>query len=389
MLDWLIVGGGALGTALSLALTVRDGVQRDRLRVLDPHERALALWHKHTANVGMRYLRSPGVHHLHYDPFSHRVFAQTRRGEPLLHSIPRFERPSLRFFNGYSDYLLERYDLAALRWCGRATGLTRARDGWRVATGDGAIMARRVVLAVSANETPHYPAWARDVRGIEHIFAPDFQQDAIADGEAVIVVGGGISAGQAALSLAGRCAVTLVMRHPRRVHHFDSDPCWVTNICLKDFHALDDHDARRAVIQSARNRGSMPPDVAGDLAAAIADGQLNLREAHISRAESTAGGVRVTFSDGATAEAARVICCTGFETARPGGDWLTAAIHAEGLPTAACGYPVIGRDLRWADGLYVVGALAELEIGPVARNLIGGRLAAERLKHIVRASPAC
>lgn len=388
MLDWLIVGGGAQGTALSLALTVRDGVPRHRLRVLDPHDAVLALWHKYTTNVGMRYLRSPGVHHLHYDPFSHRIFAQTKRGQPLLHSIPRFERPSLRFFNAYTDYLLERYDLAALRWCGRAIGLTRARDGWRVQTDDGAITARRVVLAISANESPHYPAWGRGVRGVEHIFAPDFRRDAIADGERVIVVGGGISAAQVALSLAGRCAVTLVMRHPRRVHHFDSDPCWVTPICLKDFHALDDPDARRAVIQSARNRGSMPPDIAQALADAIDRGRVRLREGQITRADSVAGGVRVTFSDGATSDAGRVICCTGFQTGRPGGDWLTAAIHAEGLPVAACGYPVIGRDLRWAHGLYVIGALAELEIGPVARNLIGGRLAAERLKHVVRASPA-
>jgi hypothetical protein len=50
-----------------------------------------------------------------------------------------------------------------------------------------------------------------------------------------------------------------------------------------------------------------------------------------------------------------------------------------GLPLAPCGYPVLDQRLCWAPGLYVSGPLAELEIGPVAQNLLGARLAGERL----------
>jgi hypothetical protein len=45
----------------------------------------------------------------------------------------------------------------------------------------------------------------------------------------------------------------------------------------------------------------------------------------------------------------------------------------------ACGYPIVDQGLRWHEGIYVTGALAELEIGLVARNIIGARLAGERL----------
>jgi hypothetical protein len=35
--------------------------------------------------------------------------------------------------------------------------------------------------------------------------------------------------------------------------------------------------------------------------------------------------------------------------------------------------------LQWGPGLYVTGALAELEMGPISRNISGARQAAERI----------
>jgi hypothetical protein len=42
-------------------------------------------------------------------------------------------------------------------------------------------------------------------------------------------------------------------------------------------------------------------------------------------------------------------------------------------------YPIVDRALRWHPGIHVTGPLAELEIGPPARNILGARLSAERL----------
>jgi hypothetical protein len=74
-----------------------------------------------------------------------------------------------------------------------------------------------------------------------------------------------------------------------------------------------------------------------------------------------------------------LILATGFSPARPGGAWLDASIHEYNLPLAPDGYPIVDPSLCWADGLYVSGPLAELEVGPVSRNFIGARLAAERI----------
>jgi hypothetical protein len=43
------------------------------------------------------------------------------------------------------------------------------------------------------------------------------------------------------------------------------------------------------------------------------------------------------------------------------------------------GYPIVASALRGHPGIHVTGPLAELEIGPPARNILGARLSAERL----------
>ena len=364
MLDWLIIGGGIHGTALSLALTNRYKVSR--VRVLDPHNEPLAYWNHFTHNTGMAYLRSPGVHHLHYDPWSMRTFNETRRGKPYVGSIPKYERPTLRSFRAYTQYLFERYHLESLRLKGLATSLKRGARGWHVETDTGVLEARNVLLAISTADQPYIPPDAP--AHAQHIFSPHFDRSAITNWQDAVVIGGGISAGQLALSLAaiqpGR--VTLKMRHPLRIHDFDSDPCWVTSICLADFHKLKDHDARRKVIREVRNRGSMPPDVVNALKQATEAGTLR-----IVQDEAVDGDV--------------VILATGFESRRPGGRLIDDAIQAYNLPTASCGYPIVDQSLCWAEGLYVTGPLAELEIGPVSRNIIGARLASERLKRAISA----
>ncbi len=380
MLDWLIIGGGIHGTAISHTLRVRLRVPAAAVRVLDPYPQPLARWEATTHNTGMTYLRSPEVHHLHYDPWSIRTFAQTRRGQPHAAFIPLYNRPSLSFFREYSAWLIEKYGLDALRLTGRATGLTYHGDHWRVESDNGQIAARRVILAINTTESPHYPAWAQTAARLRHLFAPGFNRDDLPAWDHAVVVGGGISAAQTALTLAeSGGAVTLLMRHETRLSHFDSDPCWVTRICLEAFHQQPDYDQRRQIITVARQRGSMPPDVAAALRAAVTAGRVNLMRGEVTACTATNDAVTLHLTDGATLSADQVILATGFDAARPGGAWLDAAIADYGLPVAACGYPVVGRDLCWHEGLYVVGRLSELEIGPVAGNIIGARLSGMRL----------
>jgi len=386
MLDWLIVGGGIHGTHLSHYLTHRKRIPRDRVRVLDPHPEPLALWDRFTANTGMEYLRSSHVHNLNYDVWSLRTFAESLAGQPLARFIPIYNRPALDLFRAHSAWLIDRHKLRALRLTGRASGLTRHNGNWRIETPDGGIEAHNVVLAIGAGEQPHIPDWAQaGGMPIQHVFAPDFDREALPPWSDIVVIGGGITAVQTAIALADTrpATVTLLARHSLRIHHFDSDPCWVTRICLDDFHAQPDFDQRRAMLNAARNRGSVPPDVADALRGAVEAGMVRRLTAEVMQADPVNQGVRLTLTSGDTLHTDRVILATGFDAARPGGDWLDAAVAACDLPVAGDGYPVVDAALRWADGLHVSGPLAELEVGPVSRNIVGARLAAERIGTVV------
>ncbi len=78
-----------------------------------------------------------------------------------------------------------------------------------------------------------------------------------------------------------------------------------------------------------------------------------------------------------------MVLATGFERTRPGA-WLEPTIERLGLRQSSCGYPVVDRALRWHPRIHVTGALAELELGPAARNIAGARMASERLLQHLR-----
>ncbi len=397
MLEWLIIGGGFHGTYLSLYLTRRKRIPADAIRVLDPYDHPLALWDHLAHNTGMEFLRSSHAHNLHFDPFSLVTFTRTLPGQPLAQFIEPYGRPSLELFHAHTRHLIERYQLDKLRLVGRAQKLLRLENGWRVETENQSIVTRNVIIAIGNTENPYWPDWAQSLRqsgaSIHHIFDPAFQREALPEEAQILVVGGGITAAQTAVALAVRSPghVTLLMRHPVRVHQFDSDTGWITPLYLNRFHAEHDYARRRAMITKARHRGSMPGDVADELNQAVENHLLTLQEGDIvgakhvlplqtaSFSNSSHDTIELMLSNGETIAADHVVLATGFETRRPGGAWLDEAITAYDLPLAPDGFPVVDQHLCWSPGLYVSGPLAELEIGPVSRNMVGVRLAAERI----------
>jgi len=387
MLDWLIIGGGIHGTHLALVLTQRAGVAREWLRILDPHPSLLARWHACTANTGMQFLRSGAVHHIDLHPEALTRFATTPAGQPHRRFTEPYRRPGLALFNAHAAHLSNQYDLPALQIVGRAHGLTRCADGWRVETSAGSIAARRVALAIGSAEHSHWPEWAQHLRTtgapIQHIFTPGFCRADLPPWTHAVVVGGGISAAQTALALAQQQpgTVTLLTRHALRKHDLDSDPGWIGPKYQVGFQQLTDYVQRRATIQQARHRGSVPPDVAVQVRRTVQAEQMRLvQTALVDAYQDDPGQVQLILADGAgTLTSDRVILATGFDPQRPGGAWLDAAIAESALPVAPCGYPIVDQTLCWAEGLYTLGPLAELEIGPVARNITGARQAAARI----------
>jgi lysine/ornithine N-monooxygenase len=243
------------------------------------------------------------------------------------------------------------------------------------------LVSQRVVLALGRH-TPVYPAWAEDLKvaSAYHVFDPAFCLDHLPQGGHVAVIGGGISAAQTALRVAQEAAhVHLITRHRLRVRDFDSAPSWMGPRYLDSFKKKD-LVRRRELIRRARNVGSVPSDVLNALDRAIRQRRLTLHRDEVSIAFPQEGGrVALHLVAHGALKVEALIYATGLETKHIEGAWLQTACAQEGLPLAPCGFPILTPRLAWAVGLYVMGHLAELEIGPVAPNIIGARMAAERI----------
>ena len=89
----------------------------------------------------------------------------------------------------------------------------------------------------------------------------------------------------------------------------------------------------------------------------------------------------MSLSCGNTIEVDEVLLATGFGKKLPGGKLIKDLVKNFDLEVSDfCGFPIVDENLSWGSkGIYVAGALAELEIGPSARNIAGARLAAERI----------
>ncbi len=387
MLDWLIIGGGIHGVHLAVRLIGEGGVAPDRLRIIDPADRLLERWRACTATVGMTHLRSPAVHHLDIPSNALQRFAGGGKKRKVGRFASPYNRPSLELFNSHCDYVVERFELSRLHIKTRALVCSLDSDGVVVKGAcQSDLRARHAVLAVGATEQPLWPPWApRDDARVHHVFAIGFDAWPTDHEETVVVVGGGISAGQAALRLSREGhRVHLVARHALREHQFDSDPGWLGPKHMARFGREASLDRRRRMIREARHRGSVPPDVRRKLRRAVDRGRIVWHEAAIHDATASPDRLRLRLSTSAVIDCDRVLLATGFSSTRPGGRMVDELVESASLPCAGCGYPVVDHALRWHPRLHVSGPLAELELGPTARNIAGARRAADRLIDALR-----
>jgi hypothetical protein len=388
MLDWLIMGGGPHGTHLGIVLAQLHGVEN--VAIVDPHDQPLQRWWQCVENTGMKHLRSPIVHHLGLSPWDLRDHARQHGFDPKDHLFPPYDRPSVELFRSHCEVLEERHQLEKMRVLGKVKHVS-IRPYAVVATTEGGILeARNAVLAIGSGDNLHRPAWASQLllggARVHHLFEVGFDLSSVQPDERVAVVGGGISAAQCATSLTDRgCRVTLIRRHEPRVHTFDSEPGWVGPKYMKAFLAQRDPVQRRRAIQQARHRGSMTEEAARDLDRAVRTGRCQVLQADVESVSTGPRGlIGLNFGNDLLV-VDRVLLATGLVQHRPGGALIDQLIDEHTLPCAACGFPVLSHTLRWHERLYVCGPLAELELGPVARNLVGARRAAERLALVTSA----
>ena len=403
ILDWMIVGGGIQGTYLSHLLIRRFGLPPRSIRVIDPYDEPLHRWKWFAENVGMSSLRSPAVHHLDLASLSLKRFtppaglsaAEGGDDRSTALFLPPYGRPSLRLFNQHAEEIIRRNRLDAIRIKGLVSGLKLIEGGLEVAyvsdsTSESRLAARRVILAIGMSDQPCWPEWALSLRAagapIFHILDPGFSRRNLDDFHKAVVFGGGLSAAQVALSLAEYRpgAVTLVTRHDFRIHLFDSEPSWQGRNFMRSFAREPDPAKRRAIIARERHRGSLTPEAKEELDAAVAAGTVGLaRIEREPRAELGAKGEVDLVIPGRRIDCDLIVLATGYDRKRPGGEWLDRAVEDLALPCGPCGFPIVDPSLQWRPGLYVTGPLAELELGPVARNIAGAHRAAARLEYFL------
>ncbi|TVP76709.1 MAG: hypothetical protein EA352_05105 [Gemmatimonadales bacterium] len=391
-LDWLVVGGGIHGTHLSLALR-EAGVPAHRIRILDPGPRLLNRWFDWTSRTGMEHLRSPGVHHIGLAPFALLRFAD-RRGRRRREMKGRTRRPSVELFRDHSLQVIREADLDALLLRGSLEAIgPHPRGGLQVETDRGVLHTRRLLLAPGQPPPSGGPKWVPGLREaglpVVPLFGPDFPlgdlaRSACRTGRPIVVVGGGISAVQLALRLVrDEVPVALVSRHPLRIHRLDSDPGWMGPRNLAAFRAQPDPARRRQIIVEARHRGSVPDPLARALRAAAVRTDLELLLARrilgSARHGDPPGEPALLLDGGEILPASSVVLATGVGEGVPGASWIRDTSHRLGLPLAGCGFPRVDGGLHWGEGIQCSGGLAELELGPAARNIVGARMAAARV----------
>ena len=384
-----IIGGGIHGVSLAIRFLREMPEAANRLVVVDRHPRPLMQWRSKTERQGMRYLRSPAVHHITPDALGIVEYAERHNRTDAL--VPPYSQPATDLFWDFcEDALVELrghgvyypFDVATLRW-DTGTG----RFPFRLISGQSeGFRSRCVVLAIGSDACAYVPpafaAWrCRYPEQVLH--ASEFSVDAVEGrSETIVIVGGGLTAGTLARSLGARGhRVALVARKPLKIEQFDFPPTWLGPKALEAFANEPNFQRRYEIIQENRGEGSITPEIMETLRdTPTVDIYPDTRICSIAQ---TGDGetLRVGTSGGVISEVSRVILATGYRFHLGRYGFLRELIARHPIPLV-CGLPKLDADLQLQpiSGLYGSGTIAQLQIGPASGNIAGAALAYQRLR---------
>lgn len=382
MLEWLIIGAGIHGctTAAHLAYADPSLTSDKKLLMIDSEARPLSAWDRLTKRVGMKYLRSPGVHHVHPDARDLFRFAK-RNDYDLNHLSGTSRKPSISLFRDHCEKVLDEMNLTFCFEQASAFHIGRCAAGWRIETDQGSLFAKRVVIATGTKEHCQLPSWL-PVEGNQSACHLHQKQELTTIAPPVTFVGGGMSGVQNALELGRRypSRVTLAIRHPFRVWEYDSAPEWMGGKYKQLCRRTLTFSERRNVISRARRPGSITKNLYRQVRREQNLGHLKVKQEAV---QSVTSGPENWFIHGeqTTWEARAILCATGDQYHPARSPLLAQLIESLRLPLTPCGYPALAvHSLAWMEGLYVSGPLADFAIGPTARNISGARTAASRIR---------
>ena len=324
----------------------------------------------------MPYLRSPFVHHIHPKPFHLKQYARYHQYTSAYYGP--YKRPQRDMFMHHIHDLVHQYDLNNSHIQGIASKITSHNKGkWQIELHNGKYVDTDcVVIANGCNHQPFIPSLFIDKPRVTHIFDKNYDQTI--EEKANHIVGSGISAAHLTLKLIHRQnnhnKLHLWLNKNIEIHDFDADPGWLGPKRMNHLLAMPSPEARLKVINKERHKGSMPMELFLRLKKQEQADRLIIHHSPIDEISDD----KIT-SEGCHYDYHHILLATGFHNKVCNQPMIKHLVLDEHAPLNSCGYPSLSDELEWLPQLFVVGALADLELGPFARNIMGGKEGAERI----------
>ena len=421
--DVCIVGAGPHALSVLSAIrknrgdAARPETTQASICVIDPAGKWLLDWDAAFDALDIEFLRSPAW--AHPDATSQEAMVDFAKREGRMSefkcvnfqgtSLDRtsmssknasyFKNPSTKLFKDFCDSLIAGlpHDMV----CGWVTDVKPVSDtGGRGLLQEVIIepsrrlkiVAKHVVLALGARGCPSIPATFKSLVNYGDcprvVHSSDFNglamvKSRISKTDTVLVIGGGLSAAQAALLAVRRKAhrTVLCSRRPLVCQHYDLPIEWMDDRLGANqarnrhrtarYYTLPPADRIKAC-KSIRGGGSIPPDYLEALDLQVRTGRLELFINSVCAAESTNDSVTVHLDDDSAITASYVILGTGWSMDCLQVPLLAALATRYGLPVQG-GLPLLDEGLFWHERINLVGAFAAGSLGPDAANLLGAR----------------
>lgn len=410
-----IIGGGIHGVSIALRLS-RD-IPTTALAIVDRHPLPLTAWRRKTERQGMKFLRSPAVHHLTPDALGIVEYAERHNRTDEL--APPYAQPSTRLFWDFCNemsgeiaksHVYSHFDVAKLRW-DKGAGQHPFR---LISTENVGFRSQCVILAIGSDDCAYVPPeflpWQR--RWPERIVhASQFSvsqgdckedcngQDSLAlrnEPKPIAIIGGGLTAATLAKSLSERGhEVVLIARRQLKTEQFDFPPVWLGPKTLAEFASEPDFQRRYERVQQARGEGSITPAIAEAVENApnvtiYTDTRIRgiteeCRKTLCLHLESSSAlskrAYQMRTRSAQVANVSCVILATGYQFNLRRYPFLAELIAQHEVPLV-CGLPKLDANLQLLPvaNLFGTGTIAQLQLGPAAGNIAGASLAYERLR---------
>ena len=408
----VIIGGGIHGVSIATRL-IRDLERRQisgtatvqHLAILDRFPHPLTAWQRKTQKQGMKFLRSPAVHHVGMDSLGIVEYARSHDRTDEL--APPYSQPSTGLFLDFCRReidqqqicsLYHQFEVAKLRW-DKGSGrfpfriISERNEGFR---------ARCVILAMGSDNCPYIPQefvrW-RDRFPERIVHSGDFDLQAFGqrhghaplskERQKVVIIGGGLTAGTLAKCLVEQgTQVVSIVRSPLKIQQFDFQPSWLGPKAIEAFNSEPDWEKRCEVIQHARGAGSATPDIAEALERfAITNKNfqrcVGAKVLHIKKMNRL-NQLQVNTTQQVIDAVDLIILATGYRFDLRNYAFLSNLIEQHEVATVR-GLPLLDENLQLlpVENLFGSGVIAQLQLGPASGNIAGAALAYDRFQQKV------